>query len=63
MEKRKRTIRKLMPVSPYDSAGLEAWFSELAGQGLFVRKTGYYFANFQRKEPRSLVYKLEPCDQ
>ena len=34
-----------------------------AGQGLFVRKTGYYFANFQRKEPGSLVYKLEPCDQ
>lgn len=63
MEKRKRTIRKLMPVSPYDSTGLEAWFSELAGQGLFVRKTGYYFANFQRKEPGSLVYKLEPCDQ
>ena len=52
-----------MPVSPYDSAGLEVWFSELAGQGLFVRKTGYYFANFQRKEARNLVYKLEPCDQ
>lgn len=63
MEKRKRTIRKLMPVSPYNSAGLEFWFSELASQGLFVSKTGYYFANFQRKEPRSLVYKLEPCDQ
>lgn len=63
MEKRKRTIRKLMPVSPYNSAGLELWFSELASQGLFVSKTGYYFANFQRKEPRSLVYKLEPCDQ
>ena len=30
-----------MPVSPYDSAGLEVWFSELAGQGLFVRKSGY----------------------
>ncbi|PXX51329.1 uncharacterized protein DUF2812 [Hungatella effluvii] len=52
-----------MPVSPYNSAGLELWFSELASQGLFVSKTGYYFANFQRKEPRSLVYKLEPCDQ
>lgn len=52
-----------MPVSPYNSAGLELWFSELASQGLFVNKTGYYFANFQRKEPRSLVYKLEPCDQ
>lgn len=63
MEKRKRTIRKLMPVSPYNSAGLKLWFSELASQGLFVSKTGYYFANFQRKEPRSLVYKLEPCDQ
>lgn len=63
MEKRKRIIRKLLPVSPFDSAGLEAWFSDMAGQGLFVIRTGYYFANFQRQEPRNLVYKLEPCDQ
>ncbi len=53
-----------MPVSPYDSAGLEAWFSELAGQGLFCQEDRVLFLQiFKRKEPGSLVYKLEPCDQ
>lgn len=34
MEKKRRTVRKLLPVSPFDSQGLENWFSEMAGQGL-----------------------------
>ena len=42
MEKNeKRTIR-IDAGQSLDSAGLEAWFSELAGQRLCVGKTGYY---------------------
>lgn len=62
MERKKRNVWRLIPVSPYDAAGLEVWLSEMAGQGLFLIKTGYYFASFQRREAKNMVYQLVPCD-
>ena len=38
-----------MPVSPYDSAGLEVWFSELAGQGLLSGRPGIILQIFKGK--------------
>ena len=53
-----------MPVSPYDSAGLEAWFSGWPARGCLSRRDQVLFLQiFKGKEPGSLVYKLEPCDQ
>lgn len=60
MEKKSKTVRKLLPVSPFDSEGLESWFSEMAGQGLFVIKAGYYFASFRQMEAVDMEYRLEP---
>lgn len=62
MEKKRRKVRKLLPVSPFDSQGLESWFSEMAGQGLFVIKAGYYLAAFRQMEAADMEYRLEPCD-
>lgn len=59
---RARTVRKLLPVSPFNCDGLERWFGHLAEQGLFVIKTGYYLASFKKGEPAARTYSLEPFD-
>lgn len=58
----KRAVRRLLPVSPFDSEGLIRWFAKMAERGLFVTKTGYYLAVFQRGEPGTRIYSLEPFD-
>lgn len=56
-----KTVKKLIPVNPYDIPGMESWLAELAGQGLFLEKFGASRARFTPGAPSpGTRYRLEP---
>lgn len=52
---------KLTPVSMYDVRGLEKWLEEQAAKGLFLKKYRPLVCTFEKREPRRVRYRLEPC--
>lgn len=58
--KKERLIKKYLPVQPYDMAGLEAWFSQMAAQGLYLVKADVERAHFRPGPPKTGVrYALD----
>lgn len=51
MKQRETLIRKIIPVEPFDMAGLEHWLSDMAAQGLHLVKLNHDTARFRRGEP------------
>lgn len=37
----------------------ESWFSDMAREGLHLKKTGYLFAYFEKGEPEDIRYRIE----
>ena len=58
--KREQLVKKYLPVQPYDMAGLEKWFSDMAAQGLHLVKADADSARFRPGVPRTGVrYAME----
>lgn len=58
--KKEKLVKKYLPVEPFDMAGLEAWFSAMAAQGLFLVKATPEKARFRRGAPQPGVrYALD----
>ena len=56
-------MKRLLPCSVYDIPAMEGWLSEQARQGrLLTGFWGGYAADFEKGEPRSETYRLEPGD-
>lgn len=55
--------RKLLPVEPYEIHLLEKWFSDLSAEGLFLVRINSVFATFAVKEPKRLLYHMEPKEK
>ena len=54
-----KSVRRWIPVSLYEIAGIESWLSDLSAQGLALERFGLYFAYFRRTEPCKMNYRLE----
>lgn len=56
-------IYRLPPCPAYDIEGMESWLSDMAGKGYKLDKDGFFlgFAAFEKAEPRSIQYRLEPA--
>lgn len=51
--------RKLMPSGMYRTGMLEAWFHDMSMEGLHVRDFGYYYAAFDKGEPKDFRYSMD----
>ena len=51
---------KFTPCSIYDVPAMETWLSDLAQQGMHLRKTGRCIFSFQKGETSDTKYRLEP---
>ena len=59
---RARKVRKILPVSPCDIRGLEAWLEEQANAGLFPVSIGSW-AVFTTDSVPGTRFRLEPYDR
>lgn len=57
----KKTYYRLVPCPAYDVEGMESWLEDLAEEGLFLTKDGFFcgFGFFHREEPKKLKYRLQ----
>jgi hypothetical protein len=51
--------RKLMPSGMYRTGMLETWFRDMSLEGLHVNEFGYYFAAFDKGEPKDMIYSMD----
>lgn len=60
-----RHVHRLPPCPAYDVEGMESWLSELAQEGLFLSKDGFFCgaATFERGAPRFAKYRLEAAQK
>lgn len=56
-----KTVWRITPVNGYDIPGLEGWLEKQAVKGLIFSMTAGVFTLFQKSEPRSLQFHLEPA--
>ena len=56
------TKLRLVPCPVYDLAGTEAWLTELAEEGLVLKKNGIFagIGRFEEGSPRKVAYRLQP---
>ncbi len=56
-----KTYYRLPPCPAYDIAKTESWLSDLAEEGLFLAKDGFFagVATFEGREPAHVKYRLE----
>ena len=52
---------RLPPCPSYDVEGMEQWLSDMANEGLFLAKDGFFLgvATFERGKPKKAKYRLE----
>ena len=60
----KKTIYRLVPCPAYDVEGMEGWLSDLAEQGLFLSRDGFFcgFGFFHQDTPRKVKYRLQASE-
>jgi hypothetical protein len=65
-----KTIYKLRPSDYWRIGEHESWFSDMAAEGLFLKKMGRQFAQFVKGEPKNMRYRIDvsinrkiPADQ
>ncbi len=58
-------VYRLPPCPSYDVEGMESWLSDQAEKGLFLCRDGFFagIAAFDRTEPRSVRFRLEPASK
>jgi len=56
-----RSVYRLPPCPAYDQEALESWLTDLAAEGLYLKKEGFFagVASFERDIPRPVRYRLE----
>lgn len=55
-----KIVRHLIPCPAYDIEAMESWLTDLAGEGLLLKREGisFGFAYFQVGEPQETAYRL-----
>jgi len=51
---------KLAPISAFDVAAQQAWLEDEAARGNFLLTHNGYWARFEKEEPKTVRYRLEP---
>ena len=51
--------RKMIPVDVYDIPAMQSYLSDMAAEGLFLRKIATC-GHFEEGEPRRVLYRMEP---
>ena len=54
-----KIIRKLRPSDYWRIGEHESWFSDLANEGLHLKKMGLKFAQFVKSEPKEMRYRID----
>lgn len=67
MKKKKigQRVYRLPPIPAYDIAGMENWLADMAKEGLFLEKDGFFagVATFIVQEPQKVKYRLEAAQK
>ncbi len=65
LDVKNRHIYRLPPCPAYDVEGMESWLSDMAQQGWFLAKEGFFagIATFDEGEPRRVKYRLEAAQK
>ena len=60
----KKTYYRLVPCPSYDVEGMESWLEDLAEEGLFLTRDGFFcgFGFFHKEEPREVKYRLQASE-
>lgn len=54
-----RSVYKLRPSDFWRIGEHESWFSDMAAQGLFLKKMGIHLARFEQGDPRDMRYRID----
>ncbi|MDQ0230165.1 DUF2812 domain-containing protein [Metabacillus malikii] len=54
-----RTVLKLRPRDYWRIGEHESWFSDMAANGLHLKKMGIHFAKFAKAEPKKMRYRID----
>lgn len=54
-----KNIYKLIPCNRWQIGETESWLSDMAEEGLFLKKLGYRFAKFEKRLPKKMRYRLD----
>jgi hypothetical protein len=54
-----RTVYKLRPSDYWRIGEHESWFSDMAAEGLFLKKMGRQFVQFEKGEPKNMRYRID----
>ncbi|OEH91761.1 DUF2812 domain-containing protein [Bacillus solimangrovi] len=54
-----QTVRKLRFLEYWRIGEQESWFTDMAAEGLHLKKVGPFFAHFDKGEPKQMKYRLE----
>lgn len=59
----KKTVYKLRPSDYWRIGEHESWFSDMAAEGLFLKKMGRQFAQFVKGEPMNMRYRIDVSEK
>lgn len=64
-EKPLRRVYRPAPCPSYDVEGMESWLTDMAREGLFLCRDGFFagVASFEQKDPQNVVYRLEAAQK
>lgn len=54
-----KTVYKLRPSDYWRIGEHESWFTDMAAQGLYLKKMGIHFAKFVHGEPQKMRYRID----
>lgn len=55
-------VKRIIPFESSDIPAIQKWLEDMAMQGLFYKGCGFFFAEFEKGEPRQTRYRLDFCD-
>jgi hypothetical protein len=58
-----KTVYKLRPSDYWRIGEHESWFSDLAAEGLFLKKMGRQFVQFVKGEPKNMRYRIDVSEK
>ena len=53
-------MKMLIPIDPYDFAGMEIWLQTMEAKGYRLQKAGYFTATFSQQAPQAAWYFVVP---
>ena len=53
-------MKMLIPIDPYDFAGMEIWLQTMEAKGYRLQKAGYFTATFSQQAPQVAWYFVVP---